>query len=117
MRPGVLMILQIARQDASQATLVEDDNVIQAFTADRTDDPVDVGILPGQSRGGDDLRDADRSNAMARYLLRDRDKSYGPERAAASQLPAAFMPLFLPRLSFCFGPHHKAPAMPLSAQK
>ena len=46
MRPGVMMILKIARQDAAQATLVADDNVIQAFAADRTDEPLDVGILP-----------------------------------------------------------------------
>jgi hypothetical protein len=36
MRSGVMMILQIARQDAAQVTLVKDDNVIQAFAADRT---------------------------------------------------------------------------------
>jgi hypothetical protein len=42
-----MMILKIARQDAAQVTLVADDNVIQAFAADRTDEPLDVGILPG----------------------------------------------------------------------
>jgi len=44
---GVMMILKIARQDAAQVTLVEDDNVIQAFTADRTDETLGVGILLG----------------------------------------------------------------------
>jgi hypothetical protein len=58
MRSGVMMILKIARQDASQVMFVEDDNVIQAFSADRTDETFDVGILPGRSRGSDDLRDA-----------------------------------------------------------
>jgi hypothetical protein len=47
MRSGVLMILKIARQDAAQVALAEDDNVIQAFTANRTDETLDVGILPG----------------------------------------------------------------------
>jgi hypothetical protein len=47
MRSGVMMILKIARQDAAQVTLVEDDNVIQTFTADRTDETLGVGILPG----------------------------------------------------------------------
>jgi hypothetical protein len=37
MRPGVMMILKIAPQYAAQVTLAEDDNVIQAFTADRPD--------------------------------------------------------------------------------
>jgi hypothetical protein len=47
MRSGVMMILKIARQYAAQVTLVEDDNVIQTFTADRTDETLGVGILPG----------------------------------------------------------------------
>jgi hypothetical protein len=32
-----VMILKIARQDAAQVTLVEDDDVIQTFAADRAD--------------------------------------------------------------------------------
>ena len=47
MRSGVVMILKIARQYAAEVTLVEDDNVIQTFTADRTDETLGVGILPG----------------------------------------------------------------------
>jgi hypothetical protein len=47
MRSGVMMILKIARQDAAQVTLVEDDNVIQTFAADRTDETLDVRVLPG----------------------------------------------------------------------
>ena len=47
MGSGVMMILKIARQDAAQVTLAEDDNVIQAFTADRTDETLDMGVLPG----------------------------------------------------------------------
>ena len=42
MRPGVMMIFKIARQYAAQVTLVEDDNVIQTFAADRTDETLDV---------------------------------------------------------------------------
>jgi len=41
-----MMILKIARQNAAQVTIVENDNVIQAFTADRADEMLDVGILP-----------------------------------------------------------------------
>src|SRR6266511_4201843 len=47
MRSGVMMILKIARQYAAQVTLVEDDNVIQAFTADRTDETLGVGTRSG----------------------------------------------------------------------
>jgi hypothetical protein len=47
MRSRLMMILKIARQDAAQVTLAEDDNVIQAFTSDRTDETLGVGVLPG----------------------------------------------------------------------
>jgi hypothetical protein len=47
MRSGGMMISEIARQYAAQVSLVEDDNVIQAFTTDRTDETLGVGILPG----------------------------------------------------------------------
>jgi hypothetical protein len=47
MRSGVMMILKTARQYAAQVTLVEDDNVIQTFAADRTDETLDVRVLPG----------------------------------------------------------------------
>ena len=45
----------------------EDDHVIQAFTADRTDQSLDIWVLPGRSRGSDDLGDAHRANAMPEY--------------------------------------------------
>jgi hypothetical protein len=47
MRSGFMMTLKIARQYAAQVTLVEDDNVIQTFAADRTDQTLDIWVLPG----------------------------------------------------------------------
>ena len=46
--------------------LVEDDDVIQTFSADRTDETLSVRVLPGRSRRSDDLRDPHRSNAMTK---------------------------------------------------
>src|SRR5262245_38475187 len=65
MRSGVVMVLKVARQHAAQMALVEDDDVIQTFPADRTDETLRIGVLPRRSRRGDDLRDPHRSNAMA----------------------------------------------------
>src|SRR3977135_4418020 len=45
-------------------TLTEDDAVIQAFSADRTDKTLSVRVLPRRSRRSDTLRDAHRSNAV-----------------------------------------------------
>jgi hypothetical protein len=47
MGSGPVMILKITRQDAAQVTLVEDDGVIQAFATNRTDEALDIWILPG----------------------------------------------------------------------
>jgi hypothetical protein len=44
--------------------LAEDDDVIQTFSADRTDKTLSVRVLPRRSRRSDDLRDPHRSNAM-----------------------------------------------------
>jgi hypothetical protein len=51
MSSGV-MVFKILRQDAAQVMLVQvmlvkDDDVIQTFAADRTDEALDIGILPG----------------------------------------------------------------------
>src|SRR6266478_8138195 len=45
-------------------TLAEDDDVIQTFSADRTDKTLSVRVLPRRSRRSDDLRDPHRSNAI-----------------------------------------------------
>ena len=47
MSSGLVMILKIARQDAAQVALVEDDDMVQTFAADRTDEAFDIGVLPG----------------------------------------------------------------------
>jgi hypothetical protein len=38
MRSRVMMIVKIARQHAAQVALAQDDNVIQTFAADRSDE-------------------------------------------------------------------------------
>jgi len=46
MRSGLVMISKIGRQDAAQVMLIKDDDVIQTFAADRTDESLDIWILP-----------------------------------------------------------------------
>src|SRR4051794_27820752 len=64
MRSAVMMVLKIARKDAAQVVLAEDDDVIQTFSADRTDETLCVRVLPARSPRCDDLRDPHRANAM-----------------------------------------------------
>jgi hypothetical protein len=51
MRSGVMMVLKIARQNATQMALTEDDDVIQTFSADRTDETLSAWRLPSRRRG------------------------------------------------------------------
>jgi hypothetical protein len=46
MCPDAVMILKISRPEAGQVTLVEDDDVIQTFAADRASEALDIWILP-----------------------------------------------------------------------
>src|SRR6266849_5488660 len=57
-RAASMIVLTVGREDAPQMRLVENDHVIQTFSADRADQAFDVRILPGARRGGDDFSDA-----------------------------------------------------------
>ena len=77
MRSGLVMVLKIPRQDAAQVMLVEDDDVIQAFAADRADEALDIGSLPG-------ARGAVTTSLMP--ITRTRSRKAGPYDASG---PAA----------------------------
>jgi hypothetical protein len=68
MRPAVVVILKIRRQRTAQVTLIEDDDVIETFAADRADDALDIGVLPRRSRCGDDLLDRHRLDTITEGL-------------------------------------------------
>ena len=46
MRPGAVIVINVRRKHPAQMVLVEDDQVVQAFSPDRADDPLNVGVLP-----------------------------------------------------------------------
>jgi hypothetical protein len=68
MGPASVVITKVRRQHTAQVTLIEDDDVIETFAADRADDALDVGILPWRSRCSDDLLDRHRLNTIAEDL-------------------------------------------------
>ena len=57
-RATSMIVLAVAREDAPQMRLVENDHVIETLSAQRADQALDVRILPGTRRGRDDLSDA-----------------------------------------------------------
>src|SRR6266481_9014932 len=62
--PGSMVVVDVGRENPPQVPLVEDDCVIQTFSADRADDALDVRILPRGSRCGDDLLKTHHPDAL-----------------------------------------------------
>src|ERR1700751_1977151 len=46
MRPATFVVLEIIFQDATQPGFMEDHDMVQAFAANRTDESLDIGVLP-----------------------------------------------------------------------
>jgi len=55
MRARRVVVGEVPAQQASEMPFVEDDDVIEAFPSNRPDDALGEGILPGRSRGNEDL--------------------------------------------------------------
>ena len=58
MSSRLVVVRQVATQDARQPGFVHDDHVIETLASDGTDDPLGVGVLPWGTRGGEKLVDA-----------------------------------------------------------
>jgi hypothetical protein len=57
-RPRKVVVGEVRAKHASQVAFVEHDDEIEAFAANRADDALGEGILPGSARGDDDLANA-----------------------------------------------------------
>jgi hypothetical protein len=51
-RSRIFVVLEIVFQDAAQSGFIEDDDVVQAFATNRTEQPLDIRIWPGAPRRG-----------------------------------------------------------------
>ena len=58
MRSGLVVVADVFVEDLSEMILTKDDQMVQAFPPDRSDDFLGVRVLPGGLRGSDDLLDA-----------------------------------------------------------
>jgi hypothetical protein len=58
MRSELVVIGSVGSKDPAQATFAEDDDVIEAFPADRADQPFHMPILPGRPWSGRVIADA-----------------------------------------------------------
>jgi hypothetical protein len=57
-RPCNVVVHEVRAKHATQVAFVEHDDEIEAFAANRADDALGEGILPGRARCGDDLTNA-----------------------------------------------------------
>src|SRR2546422_7579331 len=71
MRPGLVVVAEVFAEDLSEMILAEDDQVVQAFAPDRSDDSFSVGVLPGGLRSGDDLLDAQSRHPVTEPIAVD----------------------------------------------
>ena len=72
MSAGVPVILEIRLQGPPQGGFIEHQDVVQALPPDRSNQPFHVWILPGRSRGRQDLPDGHPSHPLAKRTSIDR---------------------------------------------
>ena len=57
-RPRNVVVAEVRAKQATRVAFVEHDDEIEAFAANRADDALGEGILPGSARCNDDLANA-----------------------------------------------------------
>jgi len=63
-----MVVVNVGRKNAPEVPLVEDDNVIETFSTDRTDDALGVCILPWGPRCRDDLLNSHNPDALTESM-------------------------------------------------
>ena len=71
MRARLMVIDEVAGQDAAQVPLAEDENVIQALASDRTDQALHERVLPGAVRRGENFLDPHALHSVPKLLAVD----------------------------------------------
>ena len=65
MRPGAIGVPAVVRKDSAEMPLVEDDNVFQTLSAQRSKESLRVGVLPRGARGNRHLMEAESCSSSA----------------------------------------------------
>ena len=64
MRARVVIVVEVLAHDSPQMPLIQDDDVIEALSPDRSDEPFDEGILPWTSRCNHHFLEAHVSDSL-----------------------------------------------------
>ena len=71
MRASLVIVREVADQDAAQVPLTEDEHMIQTLAPDRTDEALREGILPRAVRRREDFLDPQALHAVPKLLAVD----------------------------------------------
>src|SRR5256712_3824320 len=71
MRASLVIVGEVAGQDAAQVAFAENQNVIQTLTPDRADEPLREGILPRAVRRREDFLDPHALHTVSKLLAVD----------------------------------------------
>src|SRR5881397_838567 len=71
MRTRDVVVVDVVLQDAHEVSFAEDDQVVQTFVPDRPYDSLNVGVLPGGLRSGDDLLDPQPRHSASKPVAVD----------------------------------------------
>jgi len=63
-----LVVVEVRLQNAPQTGLIQDDYVIQAFPTNRTDQSLNVGVLPGRLRCRENFTNAQPAGCLLKFL-------------------------------------------------
>ncbi len=65
---GPFVIVGVGAKHAAQMCLPDNDQMIQALSSDRSDQPFDIGVLPGRAWRRGTIPDSHGSNTSPEYL-------------------------------------------------
>jgi len=85
MSPGVVVVVEVGGQSPPQRGFTERDDMIQAVAANRADDALDIGSLPGRSRSGEHFLNAEILNLFGEVVAEDLI-AIAPQRSIPGQI-------------------------------
>lgn len=80
-----MVIIKIRNQMAPERNLIQDDDMVEAFSADRADQPFNLWALPGRSESGENLADVQAFDQRPKCCTID-------AVAVPEQVPRRFVP-------------------------
>src|SRR3989441_13024851 len=72
MSASLVIVREVAGQEASQVSFAEDEDMIQTLAPDGADEPLREGVLPRAVRGREDFTDAHALHALPEHVTVDR---------------------------------------------